>query len=99
MARKPKMPTLPGMKSFKDAEKANEDAAAKPMRLRGMPNYMQRANRPGGMKKGGAVHADAAQDRKLIRQEIARAEKAEGEGMKKGGKVSPFGKAKRKKFF
>jgi hypothetical protein len=45
--------------------------------------------RPGGMKKGGGVHADAAMDKKLIRKEIARAEKmeekSESKGMKKGG--------------
>lgn len=41
------------------------------------------------MKKGGPVHSDAAADRKLIRQEIARAEKKEeaAEGMKRGGSV------------
>jgi len=52
-----------------------------------MPKFGSRAMRPGGMKKGGNVHADAAMDKKLIRKEIARAEKMEDEGMKKGGKV------------
>jgi hypothetical protein len=54
-----------------------------------MPKFGSRAMRPGGMKKGGNVHADAAMDKKLIRKEIARAEKMEekSEGMKKGGKV------------
>ena len=54
-----------------------------------MPRFGARAMRPGGMAKGGNVHPDAAMDRKLIRKEIARAEKmedkAEGKGMKKGG--------------
>ena len=56
-----------------------------------MPRFGARAMRPGGMAKGGKVHSDAAMDKKLIRQEIARAEKmeekSEGKGMKKGGKV------------
>jgi hypothetical protein len=54
-----------------------------------MPKFASRAMRPGGMKKGGMAHADAAMDKKLIRKEIARAEKMEekSEGMKKGGKV------------
>ena len=59
----------------------------------GMPRFGARAMRPGGMKKGGMAHADAAMDKKLIRKEIARAEKmeekSEGKGMKKGGKVMP----------
>jgi len=54
-----------------------------------MPRFGARAMRPGGMKKGGGVHADAAMDKKLIRKEIARAEKmeekSESKGMKKGG--------------
>ncbi len=54
-----------------------------------MPRFGARAMRPGGMAKGGKVHADAAMDKKLIRKEIARAEKmeheSEGKGMKKGG--------------
>ena len=53
----------------------------------GMPRFGSRAMRPGGMKKGGMVHADEAMDKKLIRKEIARAEKAEDKGMKKGGCV------------
>jgi hypothetical protein len=54
-----------------------------------MPRFGARAMRPGGMAKGGKVHADAAMDKKLIRKEIARAEKMEdkAEGMKKGGYV------------
>lgn len=53
-----------------------------------MPAFKSRALRPGGMAKGGKVHADAAMDRKLIRQEIARAERKEDAGeMKKGGAV------------
>ncbi len=56
-----------------------------------MPKFGSRAMRPGGMKKGGNVHADAAMDKKLIRKEIARAEKmeekSESKEMKKGGKV------------
>jgi hypothetical protein len=54
-----------------------------------MPRFGARAMRPGGMAKGGKVHEDAAMDRKLIRKEIARAEKMEekSEGMKKGGYV------------
>lgn len=53
-----------------------------------MPRFGARAMRPGGMAKGGSVHPDAAMDKKLIRKEIARAEKMEGaeaKGMKKGG--------------
>ena len=53
-----------------------------------MPRFGARAMRPGGMAKGGGVHPDAAMDKKLIRKEIAAAEKAEGpesKGMKKGG--------------
>lgn len=52
-----------------------------------MPKFGSRAMRPGGMKKGGMAHADEAMDKKLIRKEIARAEKMEDKGMKKGGKV------------
>jgi len=55
-----------------------------------MPRFGARAMRPGGMAKGGKVHADAAMDKKLIRKEIARAEKMEDKaekGMKKGGYV------------
>ena len=51
------------------------------------PRFAARAMRPGGMKKGGPVHSDAAMDKKLMRKEIARAEKMEDNGMKKGGKV------------
>jgi hypothetical protein len=55
----------------------------------GMPRFGARAIRPGGMAKGGDVHPDAAMDRKLIRKEMARAEKMEdkkeSKGMKKGG--------------
>lgn len=51
------------------------------------PRFAARAMRPGGMKKGGMAHADEAMDKKLIRKEIARAEKMEGEGMKKGGTI------------
>lgn len=54
-----------------------------------MPKFASRAMRPGGMKKGGMAHADEAMDKKLIRKEIARAEKmeekSEAKGMKKGG--------------
>ena len=56
------------------------------------PRFAARAMRPGGMKKGGMAHADEAMDKKLIRKEIARAEKMEGEGMKKGGKVMKYAK-------
>lgn len=56
-----------------------------------MPRFGARAMRPGGMAKGGKIHEDAAMDKKLIRKEIARAEKmedkSEGKGMKRGGKV------------
>ena len=55
-----------------------------------MPRFGARAMRPGGMAKGGNVHPDAAMDKKLIRKEIAAAEKAEGpesKGMKKGGSI------------
>lgn len=51
------------------------------------PNFMERARKPGGMKKGGKVHDDAAQDKKLIRSEFKKLEKKEGPGMKRGGSV------------
>jgi len=51
----------------------------------GMPKFASRALRPGGMAKGGKIHEDEAMDKKLIRKEIARAEKMESKGMKKGG--------------
>ena len=74
MMKKPKMPKVGD--EMKDATMA-------------MPRFGARAMRPGGMKKGGGVHPDAAMDKKLIRKEIARAEKmedkAEAKGMKKGG--------------
>lgn len=73
MSKKPKMPKAGG---------GMKDAMA-------MPRFGVRAMRPGGMAKGGKIHEDAAMDRKLIRKEIARAEKmedkAEAKGMKKGG--------------
>jgi len=56
------------------------------------PRFAARAMRPGGMKKGGPVHSDAAMDKKLMRKEIARAEKMEDSGMKKGGKVMKYAK-------
>ena len=56
-----------------------------------MPRFGVRAMRPGGMAKGGKIHEDAAMDKKLIRKEIARAEKMEEKSekkeMKKGGMV------------
>jgi hypothetical protein len=56
-----------------------------------MPRFGARAMRPGGMAKGGKVHEDAAMDKKLIRKEIARAEKmedkSEGKGLKRGGNI------------
>lgn len=73
MMKKPKMPKVGG--GMKDASMA-------------MPRFGARAMRPGGMAKGGGVHPDAAMDKKLIRKEIARAEKMEDKaekGMKKGG--------------
>ena len=73
--KKPKMPKV-----------ADDMKAGMPM-----PRFGARAMRPGGMAKGGKIHADAAMDKKLIRKEIARAEKtedkAEAKGMKKGGAV------------
>lgn len=42
------------------------------------------------MKKGGKVHSDAAQDKKLIGQMINAAEKKEGPEMKRGGKVKGY---------
>lgn len=76
MMKKPKMPKVGG--GMKDASMA-------------MPRFGARAMRPGGMAKGGKIHADAAMDKKLIRKEIARAEKmeheSEGKGAKKGGEV------------
>lgn len=71
--KKPKMPKV-----------ADDMKAGMPM-----PRFGARAMRPGGMAKGGKIHADAAMDKKLIRKEIARAEKMEdkAEGMKKGGYV------------
>jgi hypothetical protein len=56
------------------------------------PRFGARAMRPGGMKKGGMAHSDAAMDKKLIRKEISRAEKMEDEGMKKGGMVKKYAK-------
>jgi len=56
------------------------------------PRFAARAMRPGGMKKGGMAHSDAAMDKKLMRKEIARAEKMEDNGMKKGGKVMKYAK-------
>lgn len=56
------------------------------------PRFAARAMRPGGMKKGGMAHSDAAMDKKLIRKEIDRAEKMEDKGMKKGGKVMKYAK-------
>ena len=56
-----------------------------------MPKFGSRAMRPGGMAKGGKIHEDAAMDKKLIRKEIARAEKMEEKSekkeMKKGGDI------------
>lgn len=76
MNMKPRMPRMGGM--------AKPEGAA-------MPRFGVRAMRPGGMAKGGKIHADAAMDKKLIRKEIARAEKmedkSEKKGMKKGGSV------------
>lgn len=73
--KKPKMPKV-----------ADDMKAGMPM-----PRFGARAMRPGGMAKGGNVHPDAAMDKKLIRKEIARAEKmedkAEAKGMKKGGDI------------
>jgi len=73
--KKPKMPKV-----------ADDMKAGMPM-----PRFGARAMRPGGMAKGGNVHPDAAMDKKLIRKEIARAEKmedkTEAKGMKKGGAV------------
>jgi len=74
MMKKPKMPKM-----------ADDMKAGMPM-----PRFGARAMRPGGMAKGGGVHPDAAMDKKLIRKEIARAEKMEDKaekGMKKGGYV------------
>jgi hypothetical protein len=72
------------MKKPKAPKAADDMKAGVPM-----PRFGARAMRPGGMAKGGKIHADAAMDRKLIRKEIARAEKmedkAEAKGMKKGG--------------
>ena len=52
-----------------------------------IPRFSSRALRPGGMAKGGKAHADAAMDKKLIRKEIARAEKMEDEPVVKGKKT------------
>lgn len=75
MSKKPKMPK---------AGDGMKDAMA-------MPRFGARAMRPGGMAKGGKIHADAAMDKKLIRKEIARAEKMEhkdeAKDMKAGGEA------------
>lgn len=75
MMKKPKMPKVPA------PDKATMS----------MPRFGARAMRPGGMAKGGKVHPDEAMDKKLIRKEIARAEKmeekSEAKGMKAGGSV------------
>ena len=73
------------MKKPKMQKMADDMKAGMPM-----PRFGARAMRPGGMAKGGGVHPDAAMDKKLIRKEIARAEKMEDKaekGMKKGGYV------------
>jgi hypothetical protein len=87
MAKKPF-----GMMGMKE-EKTKEPPGEKPMKASGLPDFMQRAKRPGGMAKGGKVHSDAAMDKKLIRKEIARAEKMEDSGMKSGGAVRGIGAA------
>lgn len=75
--KKTRMPKEMGMSPPQEEVKA--------MKPHGMPNFMSRAKRPGGMAKGGKVaHPDAAQDRKLIRSEFKKLEKKE-DGMKKGG--------------
>lgn len=84
MAKKPF-----GMMAMKE-EKPKDPPMEKPMKASGLPDFMQRAKRPGGMAKGGKVHADAAMDRKLIREEIGKAHKKMG--MKKGGAVKPYAK-------
>lgn len=71
-------------------EAPKEPPAEKPMKAAGLPDFMQRAKRPGGMAKGGKVHADAAMDRKLIREEINKTHKKMG--MAKGGAVKGYAK-------
>lgn len=41
----------------KPKAKMNAPEAPPPMKPKGMPDFMQRAKRPGGMKKGGKVKA------------------------------------------
>lgn len=74
-----------GIMAKKPKAKMDMPDAPDPMKPRGMPDFMQRAKRPGGMAKGGKVHSDAAMDRKLIREEIDKAHKKMG--MRSGGKV------------
>lgn len=84
-----KMPKELGMSAPEDE--------VKPMKVRGMPSFMSRAKRPGGMAKGGKVHDDAAMDRKLIRQEINKAHSKMGvKKMAKGGGVEARGKTRGK---
>ena len=77
------------MKKPKGMKMPSKMTPEMPSASAGMPRFGARALRPGGMAKGGDVHPDAAMDRKLIRKEMARAEKMEdkkeSKGMKKGG--------------
>lgn len=79
----------PNMPSFASRSTMGPVGMAKPGMA--MPQFASRAMRPGGMAKGGKIHEDAAMDKKLIRKEIARAEKMEEKSekkeMKKGGMV------------
>jgi len=81
------------MKKPKGMKMPSKMTPEMPSASAGMPRFGARALRPGGMAKGGDVHPDAAMDRKLIRKEMARAEKMEdkkeSKGMKKGGNVMP----------
>lgn len=74
--------------NMKKSKMPKMDSSMRPEGM-AMPRFGARAMRPGGMAKGGKIHEDAAMDKKLIRKEIARAEKmeekSEAKGMKKGG--------------
>lgn len=70
------------------APKQEKTVDEKPMKVSGLPDFMQRAKRPGGMAAGGPVHTGEAVIRKLVREEIGKAHKKMG--MAKGGSVKGY---------
>ena len=82
--------------NMKKSRMPKMDSSMRPEGM-GMPRFGARAMRPGGMAKGGKIHEDAAMDKKLIRKEIARAEKMEEKAtMMKMAKKRMAKKAKKK---